>query len=89
MRSGNALVVAALAAALTESRGANHPFVGEHANSGGVHRDDGTISMRLGAKPVSYGKMDNFVSREGLFEPDLGYLGQYYETFFGEYKSEF
>ena len=45
--------------------------------------------MRLGAKPVSYGKMDNFITREGLFEPDLGYLGQYYETFFGEYRSEF
>jgi len=33
--------------------------------------------------------MDNFVTREGLFEPDLSYLGQYYEIFFGEYKTDF
>ena len=51
--------------------------------------DDGTISMRLGAKPVNHGKLDNFISGEGLFEPDLGYLGPYYETLFVEYKSEF
>ena len=88
MKSGSVLIVAALAT-LSESRGAKHPFVGKHANSSGVHRDDGTISMRLGAKPGNYGKLDNFVAGEGLFEPDLGYLGPYYETLFGEYKSEF
>ena len=88
MKSGSALIVAALAT-LSESRGAKHPFVGENANSSGVHRDDGTLSMRLGAKPGNYGKLDNFVSGEGLFETDLGYLGPYYETLFGEYKSEF
>ena len=81
---------AALAATLADaSSRVQHPFLGEHANASAVHREDGTASMRLGAKPASYNKHRGYINGDGLFEPELGFMGRASEFLFGDYETDF
>ena len=69
--------------------GVKHPFVGEHANANAVpHENGNTVSMRLGAKPAPYNKHRVHMTRNGLFEPDLGFFGGISESLFGKTESE-
>jgi len=43
----------------------NHPFVGEHANASAVQNENGSVSVRLQAKPSSYNKHKRFISEDG------------------------
>ena len=56
----NAFKLLAAAATFAMSN-ANHPFVGEHAGSTTVQRDDGSVAMKMekkrGAPPNKYSKM--------------------------------
>ena len=66
-----------------------HPFVGEHANANAVpHENGNTVSMRLAAKPAPYNKHKVHITREGLFEPNLGYFGRISESLFGKAEKE-
>ena len=62
---------------------ANHPFVGEHANSSAVQHENGSISMRLGAKQSSYHKNRGFISKEDISEPTKNSLTYIYELLVG------
>ena len=44
--------------------------------------------MRLGAKPAPYDKHRGHITRDGLFEPELGFFGQISEKLFGKKESE-
>jgi len=69
--------------------GVKHPFVGEHANANAVpHENGNTVSMRLGAKPASYNKNKVHITRDGLFEPELGFFGRASEALFGKTDSK-
>ena len=62
-----------------------HPFVGEHAGASAVEHESGqTVSMRLGAKPAPYNKHRGHMTKEGLFEPNLGFFGRATEHLFGK-----
>ena len=45
--------------------------------------------MRLGAKPASYNKHRGYINGDGLFEPELGFMGRASEFIFGEYETDF
>jgi hypothetical protein len=62
---------------------ANHPFVGKHADASAVHHENGSISMRLGAKKSPYNKYKGLVSEENAFEPEKGLLNDMSEMLFG------
>ena len=69
--------------------GAKHPFVGEHAGASAVEHENGqTVSMRLGAKPAPYNKHRGHMTKEGLFEPNLGFFGRATEHLFGKPEEE-
>ena len=69
--------------------GAKHPFVGEHANANGVEHENGsTVSMRLGAKPAPFNKHRGHITKDGLFEPNLGFFGRVSESLFGTTETE-
>jgi len=44
--------------------------------------------MRLGAKKSSYNKHRGFITKEGLFEPNIGFLGRISESLFGSTEND-
>ena len=72
--------IAAFAKIGEASKSVKHPFVGDHANANSVHHENGSISMRLGAKTAGYNKYDSFINSDDHFaEEELGYLGTFSE----------
>ena len=62
----------------------HHPFVGEHENASSVERPDGTVTMRLSEKIVSFSKYDYLIDRDINFGPELTIIGEVFETIFGK-----
>ena len=44
--------------------------------------------MRLGAKPAPYNKHRGHITKDGLFEPNLGFFGRVSESLFGNTETE-
>ena len=44
--------------------------------------------MRLGAKPAAYNKHSEYMTKDGLFEPNLGFFGRATEQLFGKPQEE-
>ena len=44
--------------------------------------------MRLGAKPAAYNKHHGHMTKDGLFEPNLGFFGRATEQLFGKPQKE-
>ena len=44
--------------------------------------------MRLGAKPAPYNKHRGHITKDGLFEPNLGFFGRVSESLFGKTETE-
>ena len=65
------------------ARAHNHPFVGEHVNVTAVQNENGSVSLRLEAKPSPYNKNKGFISEDGAHEPKIGFLTHMYESLFG------
>ena len=84
-------VATTFGASMASTAAAYHPFTGKHADASAVEHDSGSVSMRLGAKPAAgYSKHEAFVTKDGLFEQDSGYLGGMAESIFGKAeRSEF
>jgi len=65
------------------AKAALHPFLGEHANASAVHHENGSVSMRLGAKKSRNNKYKDLMSEEHFEQPEKGVLNVIYDVLFG------
>jgi len=61
----------------------NHSFVGEPVNVSAVQNENGSVSLRLEAKPFPYNKNKGFIFEDGVHEQKIGLLSHIYESLFG------
>ena len=66
----------------------SHPFVGHPKDTASVKHDDGSVSTKLGAKRGSLNKHGDFVTTEGLFEPEKSMFDHISEAVFGPQISD-
>ena len=65
--------------------------MGEHADAGAVHHENGSITQRMTARPAAYNKHADSMVKEGdVFAPqEEGLIGRFSRAIYGEQNSEF
>lgn len=62
--------------------------MGHSGDTATVEHSDGAFSMKMTAKPASINKHRDFVTTEGLFEPQKSTFDHISEALFGTTKGE-
>ena len=65
------------------AKAALRPFLGEHADASAVHHENGSVSMRLGAKKSRNNKYKDLMSEEHSEQPEKGILNVISDVLFG------